>query len=159
MKKPDLMMDSEMEQPVEQAPEDKNMFMEALRKARDAYGSYDPAASTDRVAKMIARKMAEKGQLVAQEGETPEMAEERLASGMSQAGQMGMQAGMSAGSIAPIGAHSQVAKGLAQEIGALGKAQSLSNLGAKAGDASKVINNSPKMSPEQLALMAKKLGF
>jgi hypothetical protein len=153
MKRPDLLMDSEMEQPTEAIPEDKNTMMDMLRSARDAYTSYDPKASQDRVAKMVARKLAEKqGGIVAQEGETPDMAEQRMADSLSNAGQMGMQAGMSVGSVAPIGVHSQVAKGLAQEIGALGKAQQLSNLAAK--PAAQAMKTGTKMSPEEMKALA-----
>jgi hypothetical protein len=137
--------------------EEQGMLSAALQKARDTYGANQESPTKDSIAKMIARKMAEKGQLVLQEGETPEMAEARLAGGMEKAGEIGMQGGMSMGSIgnvANIGKHSQVARGLANEIGAAKKASNLMQLGAKAGDASKVVKATPKMSPEEMKALA-----
>jgi hypothetical protein len=138
--------DQELVQPSEESSiSDEEAKKMAIEKLRSHYGLDDSYPGARMAASALAKKQG-----------TPMDLQLQQESGIKQAGEIGMDAGMAMGSL---GKFSQVQRGLAKELQAAKQASNLSALGAKAGDTSKIINQSPKMTPEQLKLMAKKLGL
>lgn len=137
---------------------DQEAKAQAIANIRKQYGLSEQIpqiSTTDDAASYLAKSLASKrpADLQAQdEANRLAMGEPSLEEKLRAAGETGMQGGMAMGSIANVGRFSNVARNLANELGAAKKASNLMQLGAKA--APEAMKTGTKMSPEQLKALA-----